>query len=639
MPALRHIARRLFSPLVAPFLDQRPAARLIRHSAKRYWKLIVFNFATSLVASLSEGATLGVVFLAVGLISRPESGAGNGTSMLGPLRHLPALQAWLGGLVSGADGRETTFLLLLACAVILQGVMAATSYVSSVSTAVMGSRLNEDITTKLNQRVLSLSFPCASRYRVGNLLNYMGSGGSTVQREISLASSQLMNILQLLIYLGILVAISPWLLLVASAMAGVMQGVQRILLPRIRRNAQQQKRLTVELSIRQNEQIHGLRLLHSTGQLKPSQEQVRWLLSKIRRNGIHQSKLSNLVQPISNMLPIIAISLISALSLVLFKDRTTGVLPSLVTFIIALQRLNIRFGNLTRLATSYAANSAQVDRLNEILDDTGKEFVRTGGKPFSHLCDSILIDHVSLRYSPELAPALRSIDLKIQRGQTVALVGSSGAGKSSIADLLVGLYEPSEGRILIDGVDLRSIDLVSWQQRLGVVSQDTFLLNTSIAKNIAFGVPNASREEIKEAAAKAQAAGFIKNLPEGYETRIGERGYRLSGGQRQRISLARAILRKPELLILDEATSALDSQSERLVQQAIEQFERQHTVLVIAHRLSTIINSDLICVLSDGRIIEQGQHHELLALGGAYSKLWGDQSRESNSNLMAARPT
>ena len=638
MPVLQRIARRLLLPLVAPFIDRRPAARLIRHSAKRYWKLIVLNFTTSLTASLSEGATLGIIFLAVSLISRPQNSDWNHISLLAPLRHLPSLQSWLDGLLSSFYGREAVFLFLLATAVALQAVMAATTYVSNVSTAILGARLSEKITSDLNARVLSLTFACASRYRVGDLLNYVGSGGSTVQKEITLTSSLLTNGLQLLIYLAILVAISPWLLLVAMAMAGVMQSVQKILLPRIRRNAKRQQQLNVELSSRQTEQIQGLRLLHSSGQLRETQEQLKGLLKDIRTNSIRQSKLTNLVQPISNMLPIIAISLIAGLSLVLFRDRSTGVLPSLVTFIIALQRLNQRVGTLTGLATNYAANSAQVDRLNKILTDDGKEFVRIGGQPFSSLQDSILIDDVTLRYSPELPPALRSVQLRIHRGQTVALVGSSGAGKSTIADLLVGLYDPSEGRVLIDGVDLRAIDLASWQQRLGVVSQDTFLLNASIASNIAFGVPDATREAVVEAATKAQAAGFIGDLPDGYDTKIGERGYRLSGGQRQRLSLARAILRAPELLILDEATSALDSQSERLVQQAIEQFERQHTVLVIAHRLSTIINSDLICVLSEGRIVERGQHHELLSQGGLYAKLWSDQSRDPNPNLMAVRP-
>jgi len=627
MPLLHRIARRLPSPLLAPLTDQRPAARLIRQSAKKHWKLLALNFPTSLAASLSEGATLGVILLSVSLISAPENSDWSRISILGSLDRLPWLQDWLNSALSTRGGRDVIFILLLATAVALQGLMAATSYVNSISTAVMGARMGTEITGRLNDRVLSLTFGCASRYRVGDLLNYVGSGGSTVQKEISLANGLLMNSLQLTIYLAILVAISPWLLLVAFAMAAVMQTVQKVLLPRIRKNSREQQKVGVELSSHQNEQIQGLRLLHSAGQLESSRKRLKDLLQESRRLSIRQSKLSNIVQPISNMLPIISIAIIAALSLLIFKDRSSGVLPSLVTFIIALQRLNQRVGTLTGLATGYAANSASVERLSQILRDDDKQFVRTGGVPFTALRQGIHLDDVSLRYSPELPEALSSIHLSIGRGQTVALVGSSGAGKSSIADLLVGLYEPTGGRILIDGVDLRTIHLASWQQRLGVVSQDTFLFNASIASNIGFGVEDASMDDIVEAATKAQAARFIADLPEGYNTIIGERGYRLSGGQRQRISLARAILRKPELLILDEATSALDSQSERLVQQAIEQFERQHTVLVIAHRLSTIVNADMICMLSEGRIVERGRHRDLLHEEGLYAKLWSDQSK------------
>lgn len=638
MPLLHRIARRLPSSLLAPFTDQRPAARLIRQSAKKNWKLLALNFFTSLAASLSEGATLGIIFLSVSLISAPENSDWSKISVLESLNQLPWLQDWLSATLSTRTGRDGIFILLLIAAVALQGLMAATTYVNSVCTAVMGARMGTEITGNLNDRVLSLSFGCASRYRVGDLLNYVGSGGSTVQKEISLANGLLMNSLQLLIYVLILVAISPWLLLVAIGMAAVMQTVQKFLLPRIRRNSREQQSVGVELSSHQNEQIQGLRLLHSTGQLESSRARLKSLLSESKRLSIRQSKLSNMVQPISNMLPIISIALIAALSLLVFKDRSSGVLPSLVTFIIALQRLNQRVGSLTGLATGYAANSANVERLNEILRDDDKDFVRSGGIPFTALKSGIQLDDVSLQYSPNLPPALSSIQLRIGRGQTVALVGSSGAGKSSIADLLAGLYEPTGGRILIDGEDLRDIKLSSWQQRLGVVSQDTFLFNASIASNIGFGVNRASLDDIKDAAAKAQAAGFIADLPEGYETKIGERGYRLSGGQRQRISLARAILRKPELLILDEATSALDSQSERLVQQAIEQFERQHTVLVIAHRLSTIVNADVICVMSEGRILERGRHHELLAQSGLYAKLWSDQSKHPQQSFKTATP-
>ena len=216
----------------------------------------------------------------------------------------------------------------------------------------------------------------------------------------------------------------------------------------------------------------------------------------------------------------------------------------------------------------------------------------------------------------------------------LALVGPSGAGKSSIADLLTGLHAPNRGQILIDDIPLDHLDLASWQQRLGVVSQDTFLFNDTIGENIAFGTPGVTRTQIKAACDAAQAASFIESLPLGYDTLVGERGYRLSGGQRQRLSLARAILRDPELLILDEATSALDSQSELLVQQAIERFERSHTVLVIAHRLSTIVRADQILVLDRGRIQQRGSHSQLLSEAGLYSDLWAQQSFV-NSNMSA----
>ena len=199
-------------------------------------------------------------------------------------------------------------------------------------------------------------------------------------------------------------------------------------------------------------------------------------------------------------------------------------------------------------------------------------------------------------------------------------------GKSSIADLLVGLYNPSNGRIFIDNIDLNTIDLNSWQQSLGVVSQDTFLFNASIADNLKYGLTDVSQDLILKAALDAQAHSFIQALPDGYNTIIGERGYRSSGGQRQRLSLARALLRRPDVLILDEATSALDTESEKLVQRAIKNIGSNCTLLVIAHRLSTIVDSNMILVLDQGQIIERGTHSQLIQQNGLYFRLWKQQS-------------
>jgi ATP-binding cassette subfamily B protein/subfamily B ATP-binding cassette protein MsbA len=308
--------------------------------------------------------------------------------------------------------------------------------------------------------------------------------------------------------------------------------------------------------------------------------------------------------------------------LLLLGGRSTGVLPSLVTFVLALQKLNARISILSGNLNQLADNSGRFQRLNEILSPERKLFRRQGGFPVRHIQHSISLEDVSLRYAPNLAPSLRDISFVLPKGHMLALVGPSGAGKSSIADLLTGLYAPTTGQILIDGVSLEQLDLAKWQQKLGVVSQDTFLFNATISENIAFGRPGATHSQIESAAEASQSVDFIDSLPNGYDTLVGERGYRLSGGQRQRLSLARAILREPELLILDEATSALDSQNERLVQEAIEQFERNHTVIVIAHRLSTIVRADQILVMEHGQVLQRGTHTSLLAKPGLYKKLW-----------------
>lgn len=586
--------------------------------------------ATGLLITLGDGLTLGVIFLAVGLMS------GNSSQSLA---ELPLLQRipWLSQLLDGFAhwSMPMLFIFLMLLAVAMQLLMSICSYLNNVATGYFSASVNREVTDKLNRRILSLTFSCAGSYRVGDLLNYAGSGGDTVKQQINMASALLLTVLHLIVYLTVLLALSPFLLFVAAFLAFSLWLVQSKLLPRIRSNAYQEQQVQVDLSVRITENIQGLRLLHSTGGLQQAVDGFHDLLAECERLGRRSAKLSSVIGPFSSLLPIIAVAVIAVTSVFVFATRQSGVLPSLVTFVLALQRFNFRLGMLASLATQYVANSALVNRLNDILDDYGKQFVRNGGIPFKSLADCINLRHVSLRYSQDLPLSLSGIDLHIKRGSTVALVGPSGAGKSSIADLLVGLYEPTEGSIEVDGVDLRKLDLSSWQKKLGVVSQDTFLFNATIASNIAYGSPRASQSDIEEAAVMAQASGFIETLPQGYDTLVGERGYRLSGGQRQRLSLARALLRRPELLILDEATSALDTHSERLVQQAIERFEQGHTVLVIAHRLSTIVNADLIYVIEKGYISQCGNHHELLESSGPYASLWQQQIQQRNIMLKA----
>ncbi len=606
--------------LLDPFRSQEPAARLIRHTARQQWRLLAANGGASILQAFSEGVTMAVVFLAVEVLSAPVTQpfdwAGNPV-----LSRVPGSVALLSGLpASGA------FALLLVVAVLLQVLQSLATFISSVSLGYFSARCTAQVKACIHSQVLRFSFPCASRYKVGNLTNYAASGPAAVQNQIGAISSLLVGLLMVLIYIVVLVSISPWLLLAVVMIGGTVTALQRQILPRIAGGSRQLNALEVEISQRITEDFQALRVLHSCGQLDAADEHLRGRMGDLEGAHRAQSRRLSLVGPISSFLPILSIALIASLSLLLLGGRSTGVLPSLVTFVLALQRLNMRISGIAGTFNQLSDNSARLERLNEILSPEGKQFRRQGGTPFAVLQEEIRFEGVGLQYAPELPPALSEICFSLPRGKMLALVGPSGAGKSSIADLLTGLYAPTKGRILIDGLPLEQLELASWLQRLGVVSQDTFLFNATIAENISFGVPGATQVQIEAACAVAQAAGFIEALPKGYDTLVGERGYRLSGGQRQRLSLARAILRNPELLILDEATSALDSQSERLVQEAIERFESNHTVLVIAHRLSTIMNADQILVLDQGLVVEQGTHDSLLDQDGLYRKLWQHQA-------------
>ena len=233
---------------------------------------------------------------------------------------------------------------------------------------------------------------------------------------------------------------------------------------------------------------------------------------------------------------------------------------------------------------------------------------------------------MSFSYDPA-TPVLRHLDFEVRKGQILAIVGPSGAGKSTLVDLLPRFYDPTQGGIFLDGADLRDLDLKSLRQLMGIVTQETILFHGSVRDNIAYGLQGVPEEKLRQAAQAANAHRFITEMPEGYDTMIGERGVKLSGGQRQRLAIARALLKNPPLLILDEATSALDSESEVLVQQAIERLMANRTSFVIAHRLSTILHADQIIVLDRGRIVQRGTHEELLAQSGIYQKLYKMQFR------------
>jgi len=277
--------------------------------------------------------------------------------------------------------------------------------------------------------------------------------------------------------------------------------------------------------------------------------------------------------------------------------------------------------NFAELNAQLQLGLASSERIFELLDHQPSVKESANAMALSSFSHEITYENVTFQYATQERPALHSIQLKVRTGEIVALVGSSGSGKSSLALLLPRFYDPMSGRILIDGTDIRTVTLASLRSQIGLVTQDVLLFNETIRYNIAYGRPGASLDDVQAAAEAANAHAFIQRLPQGYETMIGERGVRLSGGERQRLSIARAVLKNPPIMLLDEATSALDAESERLVQEALERLMEHRTAIVIAHRLSTVRRADRIIVLDHGRIIEEGDHSSLLSKQGTYYKL------------------
>lgn len=293
-------------------------------------------------------------------------------------------------------------------------------------------------------------------------------------------------------------------------------------------------------------------------------------------------------------------------------------------FFVIMFRLTPSLNGITKKRDKYLGTIPGWKAVRETLDGTRAPHVGghdSGSRKFRRLDDGITLDDVTFVYPGTDEPALQRVDAVIPAGQTTALVGESGAGKSTLVDLVAGFHEPTEGAVLVDGTDLREIDIESWREALGFVSQDTFLFHESVRENIRRGRLDAKDEEIVEAAKRAHAHHFIEDLEDGYDTVIGDRGVRLSGGQRQRLALARAALRDPQILILDEATSDLDSRSEAHIQEAMAELTQDKTVIVIAHRLSTVRDADQILVLDEGKVAERGPHRDLLDQKGVYAEL------------------
>ena len=376
------------------------------------------------------------------------------------------------------------------------------------------------------------------------------------------------------------------------------------------------------------EDIAGVRVIQAFGQEGFTQERFNQVNDANRLANINAMSLSFTFLPAIEFLGVLSTAIV-----LWFGGQFVGqgavTMGTLVAFLSYVTRFFQPIQELSRMYTTLQAAMAGGEQVLNLLDTVPEVQDQPNAREMPPLTGRVTLEHVSFRYRPELPEVLHDVCLTIQPGQTVALVGATGAGKTSIGNLIARFYDVSDGQVLLDGIDVRSVTQDSLHRQIGLVPQDSFLFSGTIADNIRFGDPSASDEQVEQAARMANAHDFIVSKPDGYQTRVLEGAANLSVGQRQLVCIARAILTDPRLLILDEATANVDSLTESLIQDALRALLRGRTAVVIAHRLSTIRNADLICVVQDGQIVEQGQHDELLSRGGVYTALYNRQFAES----------
>lgn len=425
---------------------------------------------------------------------------------------------------------------------------------------------------------------------------------------------------QVAILVAALLLISVRLTFVALVILPLLFGVWGRILGRLKRGDRTVLNLAGEVTSHLQETTGGVRQVKAAAAENYEAERFRALTQRYFKAHVRNERVRALASPLSEM-----IGALGTVLLLWYGSRMVLLDGSIdaATFI-GFLALSLKMYQpakwLSKFPSLVGPGVVGTERVFEFLDTPIEMQERPGARTFTGVRDGIRFEGVGFTYAGG-EMVLRDVNLEAKAGQVVALVGPSGAGKTTLVDLVARFYDPTEGVITIDGVDLRGYGIRSYRERLGIVTQESFLFHDTVRANIAYALPHATQEQVEAAARAANAHEFIAQLPDGYDTVLGERGTRLSGGQRQRIAIARAILRDPPVLILDEATSALDSESERLVQQAIEQLLEGRTVFVIAHRLSTVRHADQILVMREGRIVQRGTHEQLIAEGGLYAHL------------------
>jgi subfamily B ATP-binding cassette protein MsbA len=530
------------------------------------------------------------------------------------------LTAVIGSMVDPADklGSLSGVIVLIITLVAAKNVFI---WVGGQLGASLQERITRDLRDSVFRHMQRLPLGWFSRTKTGQIMARILSDTEQAKAILAeVATKSVQNFTQVLITVVLLVRMSPKLALYALVIAPAITVVLQPILRKLRKGHRALRDEYGEITSVLQEVVSGVRLVKSFRGEEYEDRRFTSASGGYTRGMVRITRLALLSSPLTEVLgTVVALGVLWIGAREVFAGGGIDG-GTLIAFMVMLMRLLPPLKQLSQAPTVAAQSLAAADRLFEVLDQPTEAQRDKGTRDVAALGTALAFENVSFAYDE--GNVLDGISFTAKKGEVVALVGSSGAGKSTLVDLIPRFIEPTSGRITLDGVDLREIKLTSLRQLTGIVSQDTVLFNDTVRANIAYGAAEKfSQAQVEAAARAANAHAFISELPNGYETVLGERGTRLSGGQRQRIAIARALLVDPPILILDEATSALDTENERLVQEAVDRLLEGRTVFVIAHRLSTIAHASQILVMDRGRIVERGRHGELVGSGGAYARL------------------
>ena len=531
------------------------------------------------------------------------------------------LQFYMNGFV--ADHGESLMLLLLGVFLIFMTLLKTASYFAS-SAAIIPLRTGvvRDLRSKMYDKVVSLPLGFFSKEKKGDIIARMT--GDVVEVENSIVTSLDMlikNPIFIVIYFTTLLYVSWELTLFTICVVPVLGWIMGAIGRKLKANSLVAQQKLGETTSQMEETIGGLRVVKAFVAEKKMSGRFMKCCNELRGSVMRVAMRQALAHPVSEFLGtcVIVIVLWFGGTLILNENSMISA-PSFIYYLTMLYSIINPLKDLSKASYSIPRGLASMERVDAILNAENPITDGEKGVEPTSVNEGIEYKNITFSYDGERT-ILKNINLKIEKGKTVALVGQSGSGKSTMVDLVPRYYDVAQGEICIDGVNIKDMKVKSLRALIGNVNQEAILFNDTFYNNITFGVENATMEQVIEAAKIANAHDFIMATENGYDTCVGDRGCLLSGGQRQRISIARAILKNPPILILDEATSALDTESERLVQEALERLMKTRTTIAIAHRLSTIKNADEICVMREGEIVERGKHEELLKLNGLYKRL------------------